>query len=80
MSVGKGIVIKGVERYLWVVPEEDRLVLAIPRLRGLKLSVHEARTTGKMLIQAVDELAGHQNNLVEDGDNCGSAQEHSIEG
>ncbi len=56
-SFGKGVVDEGAERYLWVFPEKNQLVLAIPGLRGLKFSVDEARTVGEMLIQAADELA-----------------------
>ena len=75
-----GVVVEGAERYLWVFPEGDRLVLAIPGLRGLKFSVQEARAVGEMLIQAADEMTGHQKNLEEGGDQCGSSEEHPVEG
>jgi hypothetical protein len=78
-SSDKGIVDEGAERYIWVFPEGDRLVLAIPGLRGLKFSFHEARTVGEMLIQAADEMTDHQS-LDEGGDNCGSSEEYPIEG
>lgn len=68
-SSGEGTVDEGAERYIWVFPEENRLVLAIPGLRGLKFSVHEARTVGEMLIQAADEMTERHRNLGEGGDN-----------
>ena len=75
-----GVVVEGAERYLWVFPEGDRLVLAIPGLRGLKFSVQEARAVGEMLIQAADEMTGQQKNREEGGDQCGSSEEHPAEG
>jgi hypothetical protein len=53
---GKGVVDDGAERYIWVFPEENHVVLAIPGLRGLKFSIDEARTVGEMLIQTADEI------------------------
>lgn len=79
-SAGRGVVDEGAERYIWVFPEGDRLVLAIPGLRGLKFSVYEARAVGEMLIQAADEMADRQKNLAEGGDNCGSSEEYPVEG
>lgn len=79
-SSDEGIVDEGAERYIWVFPEGDRLVLAIPGLRGLKFSFHEARAVGEMLIQAADEMAGYPKSLVKGGDNCGSSEEYPIEG
>ena len=77
---GKGIVDEGAERYIWVFPEGNLLVLAIPGLRGLKFSINEARTVGEMLIQAADEMAEHHGNLVEGGDNHGSSEECQADG
>jgi len=79
-SSGKGIVDEGAERYIWVFPEGNQLVLAIPGLRGLKFSINEARTVGEMLIQAADEMTEHYGNLVEGGDNHGSSEECQVEG
>jgi hypothetical protein len=79
-SSGEGIVDEGAERYIWVFPEGNLLVLAIPGLRGLKFSIHEARAVGEMLIQAADEMAGHHGNLVGGGDNHGSFEECQVEG
>jgi hypothetical protein len=79
-SSGKGVVDEGVERYIWVFPEGNQLVLAIPGLRGLKFSINEARAVGEMLIQAADEMAEHHGNLVEGGDNHGSSEECQVDG
>lgn len=79
-SFAAGIVDEGAERYIWVFPEGDQLVLAIPGLRGLKFSIDEARTVGEMLIQAADEMTERQNNLVREGDDCGSSEEYSTDG
>lgn len=45
-----GAAVEGAERYMWVFPEGDLLVLAIPGLRGLKFSAEETRAVGEMLI------------------------------
>lgn len=79
-SSSKGTVDEGAERYIWVFQEGNRLVLAIPGLRGLKFSINEARTVGEMLIQAADEMTEHHGNLVEGGDNHGSSEECQVEG
>ncbi len=79
-SFDKGVVDEGAERYTWVFPEGNQLVLAIPGLRGLKFSVEEARTVGEMLIQAADEMTRHQRNLGEGGDNNGSSEEPPVDG
>jgi hypothetical protein len=71
---------EGAERYIWVFPEGDRIVLAIPGLRGLAFSMQEARAVGEMLIQAADEMTERQMNLAEGGDNRGSSEEPSVEG
>jgi hypothetical protein len=78
-SSDKGIVDEGAERYIWVFPEENQLVLAIPGLRGLKFSVNEARAVGEMLIQAADEMTEHHGSRVESGDNDGSSEECQVE-
>jgi hypothetical protein len=78
-SAGKGIVDEGAERYIWVFPEGNQLVLAIPGLRGLKFSANEARTVGEMLIQAADEMTEH-GNLLKGGDDHGSSEECQVEG
>jgi hypothetical protein len=39
-SGDKGVVDEGAERYIWVFPEGNQLVLVIPGLRGLKFSIH----------------------------------------
>ena len=77
---GKGMVDEGAERYIWVFPEGENLVLAIPGLRGLKFSINEARAVGEMLIQAADEMTEQYGNLVEGGDNHGSSEERQVEG
>ncbi len=75
-----GIVEEGAERYIWVFPEENHLVLAIPGLRGLKFGVDEARSVGEMLIQAADEMTvNHRNPRESDGSN-GSSEEHPVDG
>jgi hypothetical protein len=71
-----GIVVEGAERYIWVFPDGDRLVLAIPGLRGLKFSIEEARAVGEMLIQAADETVQHQIR-ARGGDNDASPEESS---
>ena len=78
-STSAGIVDEGAERYIWVFPEGNRLVLAIPGLRGLKFSTQEARTIGEMLIQAADEMTGHEKSLTEGGDSCGSSEKSPVE-
>jgi hypothetical protein len=70
---------EGAERYMWVVPEGDHIVLAIPGLRNLKLDATEARTIGEMLIQAADEMVKHHRNQRESGDN-NSPEERLTEG
>lgn len=79
-SGDNGVVDEGAERYIWVFPEGSQLVLAIPGLRGLKFSIHEARAVGEMLIQAADEMTGHHGNLVEGGDSHGGSEECQVEG
>jgi hypothetical protein len=71
-------VVEGAERYIWVFPEGDRLVLAIPGLRGLKFGIDEARAVAEMLIQAADETAQHHTTLAENG-NDGSPEKSSTE-
>jgi len=73
-----GIVVEGAERYLWVFPDGERLVLAIPGLRGLKFSVEEARTVGEMLIHAADETVQHRIR-AQGGDNDAGSEESSVE-
>ena len=75
-----GVVEEGAERYIWVFPEENRVVLAIPGLRGLKFSIDEARTVGEMLIQTADEMTKHHRDLAEGGDNDGGSEECSVDG
>jgi len=70
-----GIVVEGAERYIWVFPDGDRLVLA-PGLRGLKFSIEEARAVGEMLIQAADETV-QQHIRAQGGDNDASSKESS---
>ncbi len=77
---GTGVVDEGAERYIWVFPEENRVVLAIPGLRGLKFSIDEARAVGEMLIQAADEMTKRHSNLAEGGDNDGSSEEPPVDG
>jgi hypothetical protein len=79
-SAAKGTVDEGAERYIWVFPEGNQLVLAIPGLRGLKFNINEARAVGEMLIQAADEMTEHHGNLVEGGDNHGGPEECQVEG
>ena len=71
-----GIVVEGAERYLWVFPDGERLVLAIPGLRGLKFSIEEARAVGEMLIHAADETV-QQQIRAQGGDNDASSEESS---
>jgi hypothetical protein len=73
-----GIVVEGAERYLWVFPDGNRLVLAIPGLRGLKFSIEEARAVGEMLIRAADETVQHQIR-AQGGDHDASSEESSAE-
>jgi hypothetical protein len=68
---------EGAERYMWTFLEGNKIVLAIPGLRDLKLSANEARTIGDMLIQAADEATGNRRNQTE-GDN-GSTEEYPVE-
>jgi hypothetical protein len=75
----QGVVDEGAERYIWVFPEEERIVLAIPGLRGLKFSTDEARAVGEMLIQAADEMTENQK-PTEGGDSCGSSEENPAKG
>jgi hypothetical protein len=79
-SADKGVVDQGAERYIWVFPEGDRLVLEIPGLRGLKFSVDEARAIGGMLIQAADEMAEPRRDLGEGGDDDGGSEACPVEG
>ena len=71
---------KGAERYMWVFPEEHHVVLTIPGIRDLKLSAHEARAIGEMLIQTADELPKNHANHEEGGDNHGSAEKPPVAG
>jgi hypothetical protein len=71
-----GIVVEGAERYLWVFPDGERLVLAIPGLRGLKFSIEEARAVGEMLIHAADETV-QQHIRAQGGDHDASSEESS---
>jgi hypothetical protein len=72
-----GIVEEGAERYIWVYPEGQQVVLAIPGLRGLKFSVEEARVVAEMLIQATDEMTKHHRNPRESDGSDGSTEEYS---
>jgi hypothetical protein len=74
-----GIVVEGAERYIWVFPDDDRLVLAIPGLRGLKFSIEEARAVGEMLIQAADETV-QQQIRAQGGDDDAGSEESSAQG
>ena len=76
----KGVVDEGAERYIWVFPEETRVVLAIPGLRGLKFSIDEARAVGEMLIQAADEIEKRHRTREESGDNHGGSEECPVDG
>jgi len=71
---------EGAERYMWVFPEENRIVLVIPGLRDLKLDTNEARTIGEMLIQAADEMTQHDRNQGKGGGSHGSTEERPVEG
>lgn len=73
-----GIVVEGAERYIWVFPDGDRLVLAIPGLRGLKFSIEEARAIGEMLIHAAGETVQHQLR-AQGGDHDASSEESSTQ-
>lgn len=73
-----GIVVEGAERYLWVFPDGDRLVLAIPGLRGLKFSIEEARAVGEMLIHAADETV-QQQIRAQGGDHDAGSEESSAQ-
>jgi hypothetical protein len=79
-SGDKGVVDEGAERYIWVFPEGNQLVLAIPGLRGLKFSIHEARAVGEMLIQATDEMTKQGRDLGKGGDEDGSSEERQVDG
>jgi hypothetical protein len=79
-SGDKGVVDEGAERYIWVFPEGNQLVLAIPGLRGLKFSIHEARAIGEMLIQATNEMTKQGSDLGEGGDEDGSSEAHQVDG
>jgi hypothetical protein len=79
-SFAAGIVEEGAERYMWVFPEGNQLVLAIPGLRGLKFSIDEARSVGEMLIQAADEMTKHQKDSQGRGGDHGGSEEHPDEG
>jgi hypothetical protein len=79
-SFPAGIVEEGAERYIWVFPEGEQVVLAIPGLRGLQFSVEEARAVAEMLTQAADEITTHQKNPSESGGGYGSAEERPVEG
>ena len=48
---------EGAERYMWAFQQGNRIILSIPGLRDLKLSIREARTIGKMLIETADEAS-----------------------
>ena len=76
---GKGVVDEGAERYIWVFPEDNRVVLTIPGLRGLKFSIDEAKTVGEMLIQTADEMTKNHKDLTEGGDNDGGSEEHPVD-
>lgn len=71
---------EGAERYMWVFPEGDHIVLTIPGLRDLELGVNDARTIGEILIQTADEMTLHHNSPTEIGDNDGSTKKHPNEG
>jgi hypothetical protein len=72
-------VVEGAERYIWVFPEGDQLVLAIPGLRGLKFSIDEARAVAEMLTKAADETSGNHRKLAGGSDNDGSPEECSAD-
>ncbi len=79
-SSDAGIVEEGAERYIWVFPEGNQLVLAIPGLRGLKFSVDEARAVGEMLIQATDDMAVSHSDPRESDGSHGGSEVHPVEG
>lgn len=68
------------ERYMWVFPEQDHVVLTIPGIRDLKLSAHEARAIGEMLIQTADELTNNHSTHEEGGNSHSSAEEPPVAG
>jgi hypothetical protein len=71
---------EGAERYMWVFPEGDHIVLTIPGLRDLELGVNDARTIGEILIQTADEMTKHHNTPTESGDNDGGTKKHPSQG
>jgi hypothetical protein len=71
---------EGAERYMWVFPEGNHIVLTIPGLRDLKLNVNDARAIGEILIQTADEMTKHRNNQAESEDNDGGPEEHPTKG
>jgi hypothetical protein len=75
-SFGAGIVEEGAERYIWIYPEGQQLILAIPGLRGLRFSIEEARTVADMLTQAADEMTTNHPNPRESDGSHGSTKEH----
>ena len=79
-SFPAAIVEEGAERYIWVFPEGEQVVLAIPGLRGLKFSVEEAHAVAEMLTQAAGEITRHQKNPRESDGGHGGAEEHPAEG
>ena len=76
---GKGVVDDGAERYIWVFPEQNQVVLAIPGLRGLKFSIDEARAVGEMLIQAADEIEKRHRTREGSGDDHGGVEEPPVD-
>ena len=78
-SFPAGVVEEGAERYIWVFPEGQQVVLAIPGLRGLKFSVEEAHAVAEMLTQTADEITKRQKNPRESDGSHGSAEEHPAE-
>ena len=68
------------ERYMWVFPEGDHIVLTIPGLRDLELGVNDARTIGEILIQTADEMTKHHNTPTESSDNDGGTKKHPSQG
>jgi hypothetical protein len=47
---------EGAERYMWAFRDGKAIVLSIPGIRDLKLSVDEARTIGRMLMETADDV------------------------
>lgn len=78
-SCAAGVVEEGAERYIWVFPEGQQVVLAIPGLRGLKFSVEEAHAVAEMLTQTASEITKQQTNPRESDGGHGSAEEHPAE-